>query len=173
MHRCLIQWHVHKQEHTAHVMHVWPAVAMSDQIWATMASALQSVMGTPAQRAVSVWHMRVKVHQQLELRGMPQTWVTSGVSTYLGLMVRRKARATVYIDRMDPRIEANSSRPPVVDAVYDRRAKDTASAVAYSTSLATLKATWKMMRERKAIAAKLASMDVREPTARHCRRRRV
>ena len=43
------------------------------------------------------------------------------------------------------------------DAAYERRAQDTANAVAYSTSLAmaTLKATWRMMRERKAASAKL------------------
>ena len=51
----------------------------------------------------------------------------------------------------------------MIDAVYDRRARDTASAVAYSTSIATLKATWKMMRERKAIAAQLTSVDDRKP----------
>ena len=45
------------------------------------------------------------------------------------------------------------------EAVYRRRAKDTAAAVAYSTSLATLKATWRMLRERKAIAAKRSQLS--------------
>ena len=42
------------------------------------------------------------------------------------------------------------------DAAYEQRIKDTAKAVAFSTSLATLKATWKMMRDRKAVSARLA-----------------
>ena len=70
----------------------------------------------------------------------------------------------VYIDRMihASRLTFSGS---MIDAMYDRRAKDTASAVAYSTSLATLKATWKMMRERKAIAARLSSVDGRAQKA--------
>ena len=155
-------------EHAAHAMHVWPAMALSDHVWATMASALLSVVGMPARQATSVWYMNMKVHQQHELRGMARKWVTSGVSTYLGLMVSRKARATIYIDRMlcASMLTCSGSANDEAgnDAVYDRRAKDTTAAVTYSTSLATLKATWKTMRERKAIAAQLPSVGGKAAT---------
>ena len=98
--QCVIRWQVHSKGHSLHAGHVWPAMARSDHIWATMAAALLSVLGTPVQQATSVWFMKMKTHQQHGLRGLAKPWVTPGIGIFLEIMVRRKAQAMLYIDRM-------------------------------------------------------------------------
>ena len=100
MHQCVIKWHINSVEHSLHAHHVWPAMALSGHIWATIATTLLSVLGSPHRQAISAWLMHMKVQQQHALRGLATQWATPGVSIFLEIMVRRKARAEMYIERM-------------------------------------------------------------------------
>ena len=80
MHQAVLLWHEHSIEHSLHARHVWPSLALSDHIWATMAAALLSVMGSHMHRTVHAWVERLQAqkHKQPDVQhedGSHQVWL--------------------------------------------------------------------------------------------------
>ena len=138
-----------------------------------MGKALTSVLAGGVLRAISHWQYNMCIATQGSGRRDARRWVTSGVLIFLDKYRRRAVRAHIALAAMAavpqrrgelfPPTEGEHDVPlsdsesdstmsqEHSEAVYKQRMRDTASAVQYATSVALLKATWRMYTVKRAM----------------------
>ena len=196
MHKAIIKWMVNQRSDKADAraykfFYMGKMITAAQQIgWFYMSKALTSVMVEGTLRAVSRWLYHMRLGTQSLYGQDVRKWVTPGVLVFLNTHQRRLVRATIALAAMKNISQRHDELfPPTAgehdapcdssdsdstlsqehsEAVYAQRMRDTRSAVRYATSVAVLKATWKMSKVRRKVA-----MDRQgTPTAKGVRRYR-
>ena len=179
MQKCITLWMVHQRAEKTGAraflfFYMGRVITGAQQVsWFYMGNALTSVLAGGALRAISRWQYNTCIATQDSGRRDATRWVTSGVLVFLDKYRRRAARAHIALAAMAAVSQRRGELFPPTEgehdiplsdsesdstmsqghseAVYQQRMRDTASAVRYATSVALLKATWRMYTVRRAM----------------------